>query len=197
MVNLIWVAMTIIGFVFAMVNGTMDEVNKAVFDGGKQAVTICIGLVSVLVFWLGLMKIAEESGLLKLFSKLFQPFLSLLFPRIPKDHPAFGYILSNMVANLFGLGNAATPLGIKAMEQLKKLNKDSQEASDEMITFLTLNTSAITLIPTTVIGIRMAYNSNNPTEIVGVTILAQIVSFIGGLMINSYFARKRKRKGGK
>jgi spore maturation protein A len=197
MVNLIWVAMTIIGFVFAMVNGTMDEVNKAVFDGGKQAVTICIGLVSVLVFWLGLMKIAEESGLLKLFSKLFQPFLSLLFPRIPKDHPAFGYILSNMVANLFGLGNAATPLGIKAMEQLKKLNKDSQEASDEMITFLTLNTSAITLIPTTVIGIRMAYNSNNPTEIVGVTILAQIVSFIGGLMINSYFARKRRRKGGK
>jgi spore maturation protein A len=143
------------------------------------------------------MKIAEESGLLKLFSKLFQPFLSLLFPRIPKDHPAFGYILSNMVANLFGLGNAATPLGIKAMEQLKKLNKDSQEASDEMITFLTLNTSAITLIPTTVIGIRMAYNSNNPTEIVGVTILAQIVSFIGGLMINSYFARKRRRKGGK
>jgi len=197
MVNLIWVAMTIIGFVFAMVNGTMDEVNKAVFDGGKQAVTICIGLVSVLVFWLGLMKIAEESGLLKLFSKLFQPFLSLLFPRIPKDHPAFGYILSNMVANLFGLGNAATPLGIKAMEQLKKLNRDSQEASDEMITFLTLNTSAITLIPTTVIGIRMAYNSNNPTEIVGVTILAQIVSFIGGLMINSYFARKRRRKGGK
>jgi len=197
MVNLIWVAMTIIGFIFAMVNGTMDEVNKAVFDGGKQAVTICIGLVSVLVFWLGLMRIAEESGLLKIFSKLFQPFLSLLFPRIPKDHPAFGYILSNMVANLFGLGNAATPLGIKAMEQLKKLNKESQEASDEMITFLTLNTSAITLIPTTVIGIRMSYNSNNPTEIVGVTILAQIVSFIGGLMINSYFARKRKRKGGK
>jgi spore maturation protein A len=197
MVNLIWVAMTIIGFIFAMINGTMDEVNKAIFDGGKQAITICIGLVSVLVFWLGLMKIAEESGLLRIFSKLFQPFLSLLFPKIPKDHPAFGYILSNMVANLFGLGNAATPLGIKAMEQLKKLNKDSQEASDEMITFLTLNTSAITLIPTTVIGIRMSYNSNNPTEIVGVTILAQVVSFIGGLMINSYFARKRRRKGGK
>ena len=195
MVNLIWVALTIIGFIFAMLNGTMEEVNKAVFDGGKQAITICIGLVSVLVFWLGLMRIAEESGLLKILSKIFQPFLSFLFPKIPKDHPALGYIMSNMVANLFGLGNAATPLGIKAMEQLKVLNKNSQEVTDDMITFLTLNTSAITLIPTTVIGIRMSYHSSNPTEIVGVTILAQIVSFIGGLMINSYFARRRNRKG--
>ncbi|MFF2875586.1 nucleoside recognition domain-containing protein [Gottfriedia sp. NPDC057991] len=197
MVNIIWVALTIIGFVFAMINGTMDEVNKAVFDGGKQAITIIIGLVSVLVFWLGLMRIAEESGLLKILSKLFQPFLSFLFPRIPKDHPALGYIMSNMVANLFGLGNAATPLGIKAMEQLKVLNRNSIEASDDMITFLTLNTSAITLIPTTVIGVRMSYHSSNPTEIVGVTILAQIVSFIGGLAVNSFFASRRNRKGRK
>ena len=195
MVNIIWVALTIIGFLFAMINGTIEEVNKAVFDGGKQAITICIGLVSVLVFWLGLMRIAEESGLLKILSKLFQPFLTFLFPRIPKDHPALGYIMSNMVANLFGLGNAATPLGIKAMEQLKVLNKNSQEVSDDMITFLTLNTCAITLIPTTVIGIRMSYHSANPTEIVGVTILAQVVSFIGGLLINSFFAKRRNRKG--
>jgi spore maturation protein A len=197
MVNIIWVALTIIGFIFAMLNGTIEEVNKAVFDGGKQAITICIGLVSVLVFWLGLMKIAEESGLLKILSKLFQPFLSFLFPKIPKNHPALGYIMSNMVANLFGLGNAATPLGIKAMEQLKVLNRNSHEASDDMITFLTLNTSAVTLIPTTVIGIRMSYHSANPTEIVGVTILAQVVSFIGGLMVNSYFASRRNRKGRK
>ncbi|WP_088069300.1 nucleoside recognition domain-containing protein [Gottfriedia luciferensis] len=197
MVNIIWVALTIIGFVFAMINGTMDEVNKAVFDGGKQAITICIGLVSVLVFWLGLMRIAEESGLLKILSKLFQPFLSFLFPRIPKNHPALGYIMSNMVANLFGLGNAATPLGIKAMEQLKVLNRNSNEASDDMITFLTLNTSAITLIPTTVIGVRMSYHSSNPTEIVGVTILAQIVSFIAGLAVNSFFASRRNRRGRK
>lgn len=192
MVNLVWVAMAVIGIVYAMINGTMEEVNKAVFDGAKDAVTICIGLISVLVFWLGLMKIAEEAGLLKKLVILFMPIVKRLFPEIPKDHPSMGFILSNMMANFFGLGNAATPLGIKAMEQLKELNGGKDSASRSMVTFLALNTSAITLIPTTVISIRMTYESANPTEIVGVTFIAQVLSMIGAIWIDRYFYRKKE-----
>ncbi|AZQ48435.1 spore maturation protein SpmA [Bacillus sp. GX] len=197
MVNLVWVAMAVIGIVYAMINGTMEEINKAVFDGAKDAVTICIGLISVLVFWLGLMKIAEEAGLLKKLVSLFMPVVKRLFPEIPKDHPSMGFILSNMMANFFGLGNAATPLGIKAMEQLKELNGGKDSASRSMVTFLALNTSAITLIPTTVISIRMTYESANPTEIVGVTFIAQVLSMIGAIWIDRYFYRRRSRKGRK
>ncbi|OOR31211.1 spore maturation protein SpmA [Bacillus cereus] len=197
MVNIVWAAMAVIGIVYAMINGTMEEVTKAVFEGSKDAVTICIGLISVLVFWLGLMKIAEEAGLLKKLVSLFMPIVKRLFPEIPKDHPSMGFILSNMMANFFGLGNAATPLGIKAMEQLKELNGGKDSASRSMVTFLALNTSAITLIPTTVISIRMTYESANPTEIVGVTFIAQVLSMIGAIWIDRYFYRRRSRKGRK
>lgn len=197
MVNLVWVAMAVIGIVYAMINGTMEAINKAVFDGAKDAVTICIGLISVLVFWLGLMKVAEEAGLLKKLVSLFMPIVKRLFPEIPKDHPSMGFILSNMMANFFGLGNVMTPLGIKAMEQLKELNGGKDSASRSMVTFLALNTSAITLIPTTVISIRMTYESANPTEIVGVTFIAQVLSMIGAIWIDRYFYRRRSRKGRK
>lgn len=195
MVNYIWVAMTIIGIVFAMFNGTMNEVNEAVFTGAKEAVTLCIGLISILVFWLGMMRIAEDAGLLTILAKLFQPIVKKLFPEVPNEHPAMGYILSNMMANLFGLGNAATPLGIKAMEELKKANGGKNEASRSMITFLAINTSSITLIPTTVIAIRMNYNSANPTEIVGTTLIATIISAVGAILIDRYFYYRRSRKG--
>ncbi|MFC4324122.1 nucleoside recognition domain-containing protein [Litchfieldia salsa] len=196
MVNIIWVLMTIVGIVFAMINGTIEEVNEALFKGAKEAVTICIGLISILVFWLGLMRIAQDAGLLKKLARLFQPLVSRLFPEVPVNHPAMGYILSNMIANLFGLGNAATPMGIKAMEQLRDLNGGSTEASRSMITFLAINTSSLTLIPTTVIAIRMTYDSANPTEIVGTTLIATLASTIGAILIDRYFYHRRKRKGG-
>jgi spore maturation protein A len=195
MVNYIWVFMTIVGFVFAMINGTMAEVNKAIFDGAKEAVTLCIGLISILVFWLGMMRIAEESGLLELLSKLFRPLVKRLFPDVPTKHPAMGYILSNMIANMFGLGNAATPLGIKAMEELKQLNGGKDSASRSMVTFLAINTASITIIPTTVIAIRMNYNSASPTEIVVPTLIATIISMLGAVMIDRYFYNRRSRKG--
>ncbi|MCY7634697.1 nucleoside recognition domain-containing protein [Bacillus safensis] len=195
MVNLIWVFLAVIGLVYAMFNGTMQEVNEAVFKGSKEAVTISIGLISVLVFWLGLMKIAEEAGLLNFFSKLCRPFISKLFPDIPPNHPAMGYILSNLMANFFGLGNAATPLGIKAMEQMKALNGGKNEASRSMITFLAVNTSSITLVPTTVIAIRMTYGADQPTDIVGPTILATLISGIGAIIIDRYFHYRRSRRG--
>ncbi len=194
MVNYVWVGMTIIGIVFALINGNMEAVNKAVFDGAKEAVTLCIGLISVLVFWLGMMRIAEESGLLKKLSNLFRPLVRILFPEVPTNHPAMGYILSNMISNMFGLGNAATPLGIKAMEELKKLNGGKTEASRSMVTFLALNTASITIIPTTVIAIRMNYHSSSPTEIVVPTIIATFLSAVGAVLIDRYFYYRRSRK---
>ncbi|MCQ6273830.1 spore maturation protein [Bacillus sp. V3B] len=197
MINIIWVALTVIGFLFAAINGTMEEVNEAIFKGASDAVTLCIGLISVLVFWLGIMKIAEHAGLLEKLAILFRPIVTRLFPDIPKDHPAMGYILSNMIANLFGLGNAATPLGIKAMEQMRVLNDNKTEASRSMVTFLAINTASITLIPTTVIAIRMNYNAASPTDIVGPTLVATCCSGVAAVLIDRwfYYQRSRKRKG--
>ncbi|WP_047985346.1 nucleoside recognition domain-containing protein [Ornithinibacillus californiensis] len=186
MVNIIWAFLAIVGIVYAMFNGTMDEVNKAIFESANEAVTLSIGLISVLVFWLGIMKIAEEAGILKGLARAFRPIVVRLFPEIPKDHPAIGYILSNITANVFGLGNAATPMGIKAMEQMKQLS-GSDEASRSMITFLAINTSSLTLIPTTVIAIRMQYDSISPTEIVGTTIIATLISTLSAIMIDRIF----------
>ncbi|WP_059171001.1 nucleoside recognition domain-containing protein [Bacillus sp. FJAT-27445] len=195
MVNYIWVILTLVGIVFAMFNGTMQEVNQAIFQGAKDAVTLCIGLISILVFWLGMMKIAEEAGILKGLAKLFKPIVRPLFPDVPANHPAMGYILSNMIANMFGLGNAATPLGLKAMEQLQTLNNTKDAASRSMVTFLAINTASVTILPTTVIAIRLNYNSASPAEIVVPTLLTTIVSAIGALLIDRYFYWRRSRKG--
>jgi spore maturation protein A len=195
MVNYIWVALTIIGLIFAAVNGKMQEVNEAIFQSANEAVTLCIGLISILVFWLGIMRIAQDSGLLDKLSYLFRPIVKRLFPEVPADHPAMGYILSNMMANMFGLGNAATPLGIKAMEQLKELNGGRDYASRSMITFLAINTSSLTIIPTTVIAIRMNYESASPTEIVGPTLIATFLSTVGAILIDRYFYHRRIRNG--
>ena len=195
MVNYIWVGISIIGIIYAMITGTMAEVNEAIFKSAKESVTLCFGLMSVLVFWLGIMKIAEEAGLLESLTKIAKPIVSRLFPEVPTNHPAMGYIVSNIMANTFGLGNAATPLGIKAMEQLKELNGGKDTASRSMITFLALNTSGLTLIPTTVIGIRIHYNSDNPTEIVGPTFLATLIATIAAIILDRYFYWKRARKG--
>ncbi|MBM7598320.1 spore maturation protein A [Virgibacillus halotolerans] len=186
MVNIIWAFMAIIGIVYAMFNGTMNQVNKAIFESANEAVTLAIGLISVLVFWLGIMNIAEKAGILQVLTRLLRPIVVRLFPEIPKDHPAMGYILSNITANIFGLGNAATPMGIKAMEQMKQLS-GTDTASRSMITFLALNTSGLTLVPTTVIAIRMQYHSIAPTEIVGTTIIATVISSLSAILIDRLF----------
>lgn len=196
MVNIIWVLLTVVGIVFALINGTMEQVNIAVFSGAKEAVTICLGLISILVFWLGLMRIAQDAGLLEWLAKIFRPLVKLIFPEVPVKHPAMGYILSNMIANMFGLGNAATPMGIKAMEQLKELNGGKDNASRSMVTFLAINTASLSIIPTTVIAIRMQYGSVNPTEIVGATFVTTLISCIGAILIDRYFYFRRIHKEG-
>jgi spore maturation protein A len=187
MVNWIWLFFITVGFLFAAVNGRIDLVTEALFDGAKSGVTVCFGLISILVFWLGIMRIAEQSGLLDKLAVLLRPVVGFLFPDVPKDHPAIGYILSNMSANILGLGNAATPMGIKAMQELQKLNPDSHSATPAMCTLLAINTSSITLIPTTIIAIRMSYGSVNPTEIVGTTLLATMVATIAALVADRWY----------
>ncbi|TGB04482.1 nucleoside recognition domain-containing protein [Halobacillus salinus] len=192
MVNLIWVLLAGIGIVYAAFNGTMKEVNQAIFSTLDEAVMITLSLAGVLVFWLGLMKIAEEAGLLRGLSAMFRPVVQRIFPEIPKDDPALGYILSNMTANMFGLGNAATPMGLKAMKEMKRLS-GTEEASRSMITFLAINTSSLTLIPTTVIAIRMKYGSVDPTSIVSATIIATVISTTAALLIDRFFYYRRMR----
>lgn len=194
MVNYIWAGMILIGIATAFFNGSAEAVNKAIFEGAKTGVTITFGLISILVFWMGVMKVAEEAGLLKQMARLLGPLARWLFPTIPKDHPAFGYILSNMTANLFGLGNAATPMGIKAMQELQKLNPKPDTATPAMCTLLALNTSSMTLIPTTIIAIRMNYNSANPADIVGTTLLATFIATCSAIIIDRWYQRKEWRR---
>ncbi|MGM1046052.1 MAG: nucleoside recognition domain-containing protein [Bacillota bacterium] len=187
MINVIWMGMIFIGFIFAAVNGNIESVTKAAFDGAQTGVTVSFGLISVLVFWLGMMRLAEDSGMLAKVAKLMGPLVRFLFPDVPKNHPAMGYILSNMSANLFGLGNAATPMGIKAMQELQKLNPDKDTATPAMCTLLALNTASITIIPTTLIAIRMNYQSANPAEIVGTTLLATAVATLAAIAADRWF----------
>ncbi|NBI30428.1 nucleoside recognition domain-containing protein [Chengkuizengella marina] len=194
MVNLIWLFFILIGFIVAAVQGNIEVFSEAVFDGAKTGVTICFSLISVLVLWLGLMRIAEDAGLLKKLSILLRPVVRFLFPTIPKDHPSIGYIMSNMSANMLGLNNAATPMGIKAMEELQKLNLNKDTASPAMCTLLALNTSSITIIPTTIIAIRMANQSMDPFEIVGTTLMATAISTTAAIVVDKWYQRKALRK---
>ncbi|HET7579427.1 MAG TPA: nucleoside recognition domain-containing protein [Bacillales bacterium] len=194
MINFIWMGMFLFGILFAAANGKMEAVNKAIFHGAEQGVTVSFGLISILVFWLGLMKIARTAGLLDMLAARFRPLVRRLFPEVPPDHPAMGYILSNMIANFFGLGNAATPMGIKAMEELKALNGGKDFASRSMITLMALNTSSLTIIPTTVIAIRMKYHSAAPTDIVGTTIAATACSTMAAILIDRFFHYRRERR---
>jgi len=188
-VNFIWLFFIVAGFVFAAVNGNVEAVTQAAFDGAKSGVTVCFGLISILVFWLGMMRIAEDAGILSKLAVLLRPVVRFLFPSVPHNHPALGYIMSNMSANILGLGNAATPMGIKAMQELQKLNPDKEKASPAMCTLLALNTSSITLIPTTLIAIRMNYNSVNPAEIVGTTLIATIISTAAAILVDRWYRR--------
>lgn len=196
MVNYIWLGLILIGIFVAAIEGNLEAINEAAFEGAKTGVTICFGLISVLVFWLGLMRIAQDAGLLRKLTRILSPVAKFLFPDVPKDHPAMGYILSNMSANLFGLGNAATPMGIKAMEELQKINPNKDQSTPAMITLMALNTSSITLIPTTIIAIRLSYGSMNAVEIVGTTLFATMFSTLVAVSLDKWYRYRYTYKGG-
>lgn len=189
MVNKIWGFFIVVGIIFCLFTNRIDTLNQEILESGKTALDMTIKIFPVMALWLGISKIAEVSGLLEKLSFKLSSVLKFIFPEIPSGHPSLSYISSNVIANMFGLGNAATPFGLKAMQSLQELNDKKDTASRSMITFLVLNTSGVTLIPTTVISLRMMYNSANPTGIVLPCIVITILSTLSGLLMDKFLAR--------
>jgi len=182
MLNYLWGAMIIIGIVYGAFNGTMDNITAAALNSAKEAVELCITMVGIMGVWVGLMRIAEVSGIIKAATNKIKPFVDFMFPDIPKDHKAREYITTNIIANILGLGWAATPAGLMAMKSLKELNKDSETASIDMCTFLIINISSLQLIPINIIAYRSQYGSVNPTIIMAPTIIATTISTLTGII---------------
>lgn len=181
MLNYIWLTMIILAVVVGGINGKIQDVTKSAIDSAGNAITIAIGLIGVMALWLGIMKIAEDSGLMSLVAKAIAPVLKRLFPDVPAGHPAFATMTMNIAANMLGLSNAATPIGLKAMEELEKLNSHPGIATNAMCTFLTINTAGLQLIPATVIGIMASAGSREPTAIIGTTVAATFTALIIGI----------------
>lgn len=182
MINIIWFLMIAIGVVVGAITGNITAVTDSAISSARTAVDISLGLIGIMALWLGIMKIAEESGLIKVIAKALRFIMVPLFPDVPEDHPAMGAMIMNMAANVLGLGNAATPLGLKAMKELQTLNPTEDTATNSMVTFLAINTSSVTLIPASVIAVRAAAGSSNPAEIIGPTIVATIASTIAAVI---------------
>jgi spore maturation protein A len=193
LIDFIWLLLFCIGIVTAMFTGKMDAVSKSVLDGAEIGVELSIGFISVIAFWLGIMNIAEKAGIVRWLANKMKPIGKFLYPSVPEDHPAMGSILMNMSANILGVGNAATPLGLKAMQELQTLNDKKDTASDAMCTLLAINTASITLIPTTVIAVRMQFGSADPTSIVGTTIVATAIGTVGAVILDRLFRRWSRR----
>ena len=204
MLNYIWTALLVIGFAVAVGKDlgsppdpsaetrfpTLQKVtNQGIVESAKTAVTLAIGLVGIMSLWLGLMRIAERAGLIEKLALWVRPVMTRLFPDVPTNHPAMGAMVMNISANMLGLANAATPLGLKAMEELNKLNKKVGTATDAMFTFLVINTSNVQIIPATVIAIRASAGSTNPTEILGPAIVATTISTVVGIIVVKALAR--------
>lgn len=182
MLNYIWFGLMAVALVVAAFNGTAEAVTKGAVDSAKTAVEIAIGLVGVMTLWLGIMRIAEAAGLVALLGRLLRPLLRWLFPDVPADHPASGAIVLSLAANMLGLNNAATPLGIKAMEELQTLNPDKDVATNAQVTLMALNTSGVQLIPATMIGVLAAAGSTNPTAIISTSLVATFTGCVAAVL---------------
>lgn len=187
MINYIFGIFLIIGIIYGFITGNISKINETLISSGTNAINICLKMIPILCLWLGIMKIAEKSGLLKKISKYASILIKPLFPELKKNSESISYIASNIVMNMLGLGNAATPFGLKAMNSMQKENKNKKVASRSMITFLIINTASVTIIPTTVISFRIIAHSKNPTDIVPACIITTIISLTIGLILDRIF----------
>jgi spore maturation protein A len=190
--SILWFLLLAVGLLLAVARGTLDGFTRGALDGATAAVTLAIGLVGALALWLGLLRVAEEAGLTEKLGRLMRPLMRRLFPEVPPDHPAMTSMVLNVAANALGLGNAATPMGLKAMEELQTLNPRRDTATDAMVLFLVINTSSVQLVPATVIALRAAGGAERPTDIVGPTLLATIVSTAVGIAAAKLLARRNR-----
>ncbi|MDH3454515.1 MAG: spore maturation protein [Desulfuromonadales bacterium] len=187
--NVLWLVMICVSIVFAIFTGNLEAFTKSIFDGAKSAVEISLYLLGIVSVWMGITKILEDSGLIYRIAHLFKPIITRLFSNIPGDHPSITAITLNVLANLFGLGNAATPLGIKAMQELETLNPEPGAITPEMMTFIVINTASIQLIPFSVIGILANYGHRNPAAIVLPVLLATAISTMTALLVLAAFRK--------
>lgn len=189
--QVIWLFLVATGVITAMLTGRMAEVTKAVIEAAKTSVELSIGLIGIMALWLGFMKLAEGAGLVQALARLLRPVMKRLFPDVPPEHPAMGSMLSNIAANMLGLGNSATALGLKAMQDLKSLSKHAETATNAMATFLTINTTSVTVIPATVIAMRASAGSENPAGIIGAAIIATICSTVVGVTMAKLLEKRK------
>ena len=194
MINYIWAFFIIIGIIYGVITGNVESINNTLINSGTNAIEMIFKLIPLMCLWLGLMNIAKDSGLIDILSKKLNKVLKILFPEIPENHEALTYISSNIILNMLGVGNAATPFGLKAMKEMQKINKDKDVASRSMITFLVINTSSVTIIPTTIISFRILNNSINPTAIVPLCIITTVLSCIFGIILDRLFYLLTRRK---
>ncbi len=179
----IWIWIIIFSIIIGLANGQVQEMTSCLFDSATSTIETCLHVFGIMSLWAGIMKIAELSGFVNKLQLLVRPFMKLLYSDVKKDSPALSSMAMNMAANLIGLGNIATPLGIKAMEQLQAENKNKKKLSRAMMTFIILNTASIELIPTTVVALRSSYGSTNPVSIVGPVLIASFISAISGVIL--------------
>lgn len=182
MLNYIWFGLMAIALIVSAINGTAEEVTKGAVESASTAVQIAIGLVGIMTLWLGMMRIAEAAGLVTFLGRALSPLLRWLFPEVPASHPAAGAIVMATAANMLGLNNAATPLGIKAMEELQSLNPDKTSASNPMVTFMAVTTSGVQLIPASMIGVLAAAGSTNPTAIIAPALIATFLGTVAAVI---------------
>jgi len=187
MINVIWVLLMAGGIIYAGFHGRIELVTKSAISASEDAVTLSFKLIGVMCLWLGIMKIAEAAGVVRIISRLLSPIIRLLFPSVPSNHPAMGAIIMTLSANMLGLGNAVTPLGIKAMQELQKLNVKKDTASPAMCTLLALCTTGFTLVPATIIALRSAAGSVSPAEIVGATLTVSLIATIVAIAADRIF----------
>ncbi|HHY93312.1 MAG TPA: spore maturation protein [Firmicutes bacterium] len=193
MLDAIWLFFFLGGIGLAFAGGHPEAVTLALMQSAEEAVKLALGLIGTMTFWLGFMRIAEEAGLVAGLARVLTPLFHFLFPSVPKEDPAKGAILMNIAANVLGLGNAATPLGLKAMQRLQELNPHPEEATPAMCTFLALNTCCVTLVPTAVLAARTAAGSSAPAVIVGPTFLATLAATLVAIGADRLFRSWWKR----
>lgn len=194
--NYIFYFLIISSIVIGACNGKLQDVVNSIMIGAELSVKIAFSLIGIMAFWLGVMRIAEKAGIIKFISKLLRPITKVLFNEIPKESPAIGDIAMNFTANAFGLANAATPFGIRAMEELQDENKDKSMASNSMCLFLGMNTAGFQLVPTTVIAILVGIGYKNPTEIIAPTLIVTTIAFVSAILMAKVAQYIANKKGG-
>lgn len=194
MINYIWAFFIILGITYGIITNNISVINETLITSGTSAIELIFKLIPLMCLWLGVMKIAEDSNLINILSKHLSKIISPLFPELKGDTKSITYISSNIILNMLGVGNAATPFGLKAMQEMQKLNQNKDTASRSMITFLVINTSSVTLIPSTIISLRVLNNSSNPTSIVPLCIISTFTSSLIGLLLDRLFYLITRKK---